>query len=224
MRQATQGLVAAALAAVLIRISWTGEYLRFVQPWMRWPLLATGLLLLAIAIRPLLSRGDGGHAVPRSSWLLLLPTLIVFAVAPPPLGAYVAERHASQSPTGHREPDALPAASGSGPLDLAVEEFTWGAAQPDDVMGLTDQRVRMKGFVSTDESGDWYVTVLVIFCCAADVTTERVKVVGLPAPPRDTWVRVTGTWRAGTGRSTAEPATVDATEVARIPAPENPYS
>jgi uncharacterized repeat protein (TIGR03943 family) len=148
----------------------------------------------------------------------------VFSVAPPPLGAYVAERRAAHAPASQAPREPIPLSHDGGPLDLAVEEFTWGAAQPDDVMALTDQVVRLEGFVSTDEDGHWYVTALVIYCCAADVAVERVRVVGQPAPARDQWVRVTGTWVAGTGLDPSDPAVLEAREVVPVPAPETPYS
>lgn len=220
----TQGLVAAALAAVLLRITLTGEYLNFVQPWMRWPLLVTGLALLLMAVRPALGWGPVGNAVPQTSWLLLLPTLIVFTVAPPPLGAYIAERRVTQAPATLPAPVTVPVSTDGGPLELGVEEFTWGAADPDDVMDLAGQVVRMEGFVSTDKEGSWYLTRLVIYCCAADVSVERVKIIGQPAPPRDQWIRVTGTWVQGTGAVRSDPAQLTASRLVRIPTPKNPYS
>jgi len=220
----TQGVVVLLLAAVLIRIVVTDEYLRFVRPWMRWPLLVAGLALMLMALRPASGRRrQRVTEVPRSSWLLLLPTVIVFVVAPPPLGAFLAERRPAQPPPRLPAPIVVPVDTGGGPLDIALEEFTWGAAQPDDLMGLAGQTVRMDGFVSTDKAGNWYLTRLVIFCCAADALVERVQIVGQPAPPRDQWVRVTGSWVEGTGTDTSEPAQARAQQVIDIPAPKNPY-
>ena len=91
-------------------------------------------------------------------------------------------------------------------------------------MGLAGQPVHLEGFVSTDPEGHWYVTSLVLFCCAADVAVERVQVTGQPAPPRDQWVRVSGTWVEGTGRSRGNPAEIDASAVVEIPTPADPYS
>jgi uncharacterized repeat protein (TIGR03943 family) len=220
----TQGLVVLLLAAVLVRIVLTHEYLRFVRPWMRWPLLVAGLILMLMALRPVSGR-EPQHVtqVPRSSWLLLLPTVIVFVVAPPPLGAFLAERRPAQPPSQLPAPIVIPMDNGGGPLDIALEEFTWGAAQPDDLMGLAGQTVRMEGFVSMDKAGNWYLTRLVIFCCAADALVDRVQMVGQPAPPRDQWVRVTGTWVEGTGTDASEPAQLVAQQVVKIPAPGNPY-
>ncbi len=223
MSAKTQGVVVALLAAVLVRLALTGEYLRFVLPWMRWPLLITGLVLLVMAIRPALGLGGSAERVPWATWLLLLPVLIVFAVAPPPLGAYLAERRSAQPPPRPASQSVVRVHHGGGPVDLGLDEFTWGAAQPDDVMGLTGATLRVEGFVSTDHQGGWYLTRLVIFCCAADAVVERIKILGHPAPPRDQWVRVTGVWVAGTGADPATPPEMTATQVVDLPPPKNPY-
>jgi uncharacterized repeat protein (TIGR03943 family) len=224
MTTPTQGLVAGAVAAVLIRISWSGEYLNFVQPWMRWPLLATGVLLLAMAVRPALGMLAHSERVPSTTWLLLVPVVVMFTVAPPPLGAYIAERRASTPATTElAAPVRIAPATDGGPVHLAIEEFTWGASQKEDLMGLTNQPVELEGFVSRDKAGDWYVTTLVIFCCAADVAVERVKVVGPESPPRDQWVRVTGTWVEGTGRNRETPAQIAVDQLVEIPTPADTY-
>jgi len=225
VKPTTQGLVAAVLGAVVLRLALTDEYLHYVQAWMKVPLVLAGLALLGMGIRPALGRTPLEGRVPRTSWLLLLPTLIVFAVAPPPLGAFIAERRAPQAPSTLKAPTIRPVSDGGRPLDLAVEEFVWGAAQTDDPMSLHDRTVRLRGFVSADKAGHWYITALVIYCCAADVAVERVKVADGPsAPPRDSWVSATGTLVDGTGTDADIPATLAVTDVVEIPTPENPYS
>lgn len=231
MRGPTQGLVTAALGILLLRIVSTGDYLRFVQPWMRWPLVITGVALLAISVRPALGFVRHENGVPWSSWFLAIPTVVVFAVAPPALGAYIAERRPNQVQAVAPNLDDLPPPTATGPRELSVEEFTWGAGQSDDPMALADSEVELEGFVSTDKQGGWYVTNLVIFCCAADVAVERIKVAGQPAPARDQWVRVTGTWIKGTGRwvkgtgpDPSNPATMTAAKIVDIPTPKDPYS
>lgn len=232
VRAATQGLVTAVLGILLLRIVATEDYLRYVQPWMRWPLIVTGIVLLVMSIRPALGLIRHEHRVPASTWLLTLPAVVVFAVAPPALGAYIAERRPAQArDSAPATLDEISAPTTSGPRRLSVEEFTWGAGQADDPMSLAGSEVELEGFVSSDRQGGWYVTNLVIFCCAADVAVERVKVVGQPSPPRDQWVRVIGTWVGGSGRwaggtspDPSNPASVTATDVVHIPTPEDPYS
>lgn len=225
MTTRTQGLVIAVLAAVLIRISMTGEYLSFVTPWMRWPLVVSGVVLLAMAVAPVLARTATGHeeGAPRSAWLLLVPVLVVFAVAPPPLGAFLAERRAQQ-PASLPEPGIVALPESDSPLPLTVGEFLWGAGEPGDPMGLAGQRITMAGFVSRDADDGWYVTRLEIFCCAADAMVMRVEISGHPAPPRDQWVEVTGTWVQGTGKDPGEPAVLRAERVVEVDAPARAYS
>lgn len=219
----TQGLVLAFLAAVLIRMSLTGEYLRFVAPWMRWPLLVTGIVLLAMAIRPVLtwSVSRSGGAIPASAWLLLLPPVVFFAVSPPPLGAFVAERRTAD-PASLPEPGVVGLPQGGGPVAITVSEFVWGVSQPGDPMGVSGRRVTMTGFVSHGKDG-WYVTMLNIGCCAADAVVSRVLVAGHAAPPRDQWLEVTGTWVEGTGLRPGVPATLKAERVVEVDPPREVY-
>jgi uncharacterized repeat protein (TIGR03943 family) len=220
----TQGLLLALLAGLLIRISLTGEYLRFVTPWMRWPLLITGIVLLVMGLRPLLDWGKRGEdRPPLSAWLLLLPPVVFFAVAPPPLGAFIAERRTAD-PTSLPEPGVVQLPQGEGPVPLTVGEFVWGVSQPDDPMGISGQRVTLTGFVSHGKDGGWYVTMLDIGCCAADAVVSRVLVSGQQSPPRNQWLEVTGTWVEGTGvRPGAPPATVTAERVVEIDPPRDVY-
>lgn len=224
MSTRTQGLALAFLGAVVLRLALGGEYLRFVQDWMRWPLVVTGVLLLVAAAAPLLGRADhdehgpdDGHGVPRSAWLLLLPGLVVFLVAPPALGAYLAERRADvvSAPPADAVFDPLPSGES---VELDVQEYVWRAAT-DDAATLRDRTVRLTGFVSEDEDG-WYVTKVSIVCCAADGSVARVLVTDTDPPPRNSWVEVEGVWEPGGG--TTAPA-LAATAVREVEAPEDPY-
>ncbi|GAA3298481.1 hypothetical protein GCM10020295_34120 [Streptomyces cinereospinus] len=62
-------------------------------------------------------------------------------------------------------------------------------------------------------------------CCAADAQSVRVRVHGIPAPPADTWVTLTGTWHpSGTlGTESAAPG-LDAHTLKEIPKPTNGYT
>jgi hypothetical protein len=77
---------------VLIRMAADDAYLRYVNTWMRWPLIVCGGLLLLLSVSDLLSPqdevADGTAHVPRAAWLLFLPSLVLFLVAPPTLGAH----------------------------------------------------------------------------------------------------------------------------------------
>lgn len=231
MTPRTQGLILAFLGAVVLRLTVSGDYLRFVKPWMRWPLVATALLLLLVAAAPLFGRldqsdghddddhdGDGHeHGIPRAAWLLLVPGLVVFLIAPPALGAYLADRRADTvaAPPSDTLFEPLPAGDA---VDLDVDEYVW-RAMSDDAATLRDRTVTLTGFVS-GEGDDWYVTRVSIVCCAADASVARAQVADADSPPRDTWVEVTGTWEPG---GTAAEPVISATSVRAIEAPENPY-
>ena len=49
----TQALLLGFLGAVLLRMSLSDAYLRYVTEWMKWPILASGVLMLLLAIGPL---------------------------------------------------------------------------------------------------------------------------------------------------------------------------
>lgn len=222
MSRTTQALLLALLGAMLIRISLTGEYLRFVAPWTRWPLLVTGLVLVALALRPLLRRSEAhGERVPWATWLLLVPTLVVFVVAPPPLGAYVAERRAAQPPPPP-EPVFAPLDTRVDPVPVELEEFVW-RAQSRDGETIEGHRVELTGFVSGRSEEAWHLTRLSIACCAADALVVRVRVADPDAPPRDQWVRLVGTWVPGTGTSVDVVPEIEVESLTRIKAPRDVY-
>ena len=97
MNRATQALVLTLTGAVLVRMAAGDTYLRYVNGWMRWPLIACGVLLFALSISDLWPSKDddleeeheGEHA-PNAAWLLFITSVVVFIIAPPALGAYFA--------------------------------------------------------------------------------------------------------------------------------------
>ncbi|MFI8188585.1 TIGR03943 family putative permease subunit [Streptomyces sp. NPDC085946] len=168
---------------------------------------------------------DGGtsHAHgPRVAWLLTLPALALLLFPPPALGSYSAEREAAERAA--RGVGTFPALPAGDPLDLPVGEFASRAVY-DSERSLRGRTLRLTGFVTRDDDGTWYVTRLLISCCAADATTAKAEVRGAAAPPADTWVTVTGTWHpeGALGSDAAWPPVLDATGVRRTAQPANPY-
>lgn len=217
------------LGILMLRIGLTDEHLRYVQPWMRWGVLATGALLLLFSLAYLWADDEhekheqhhDGHPVPLSAWLLLAPSLVVALVAPQALGEYVAERRANVTPAApiaYFEP--LPAAD---PLPMKISDFV-SRAQLDTEQALTGRTVTLTGFV-TREGEAWHVTRIGINCCAADALAWKVEVAGTEAPAERSWVRVTGQWRPVTPDPTASPPTpiVEAASVTPMKAPRNQY-
>ena len=107
------------LGGALLKIAWNGTYLRYVKPSLLPFLVATGVVIVAsgvLAITRDVRRGrppDTGHEHGgRSPWLLVLPVLAIFLVAPPALGADKVTRSAQTVGAQDRSAfdfDALPA-------------------------------------------------------------------------------------------------------------------
>ncbi|WP_217210908.1 TIGR03943 family protein [Streptomyces sp. AC550_RSS872] len=239
--------------AAILRISLFSElYLRYVQPALRPYLVVSGCVLVGLGVLAAAVRGPGrggeregeqerpedaghGHVEehgqshshthnPRIAWLLTLPALALLLFPPPALGSYSAEREAAQrAAQGIGDFPALPAGN---PLELTLAEFGSRAVY-DSGRSLAGRTVRLTGFVTRDADGTWYVTRLLVACCAADATTSKVEIrnADADAPPADAWVTVTGTWHpeGELGTDEAWPPVLDATGVRRIAQPANPY-
>lgn len=238
MNRWTQGLLLAFLGAVLLRISLSDAYLRYVTEWMKWPIAVSGLILLALAVGPVLRQGaddghghgegaDGGdgHGVPLVTWLLVLPGLVAFVVSPPELGSFLAERRAGDQAAVSR-PAIVADLESDQAVRLDVTELIWRAQEGGET--LEGQPVVLTGFVTHDPDSDdgWFVTRLTIGCCAADAVAYRVAVEDEAAagrPARDEWVEVTGTHAPGTGLTVDEDPVVTARQVVTVEAPRQTY-
>jgi uncharacterized repeat protein (TIGR03943 family) len=170
----------------------------------------------------------GGHGhdhsgVPRVAWLLFLPVLSLLFYAPPALGSYTASREPAKAVAVQEDDfDPLPATS---PLPITLTEFTQ-RVQQDRSRAIQRRTVRMTGFVSpaADRQGGWYLTRILVSCCAADATTLKVRVFGTAAPKADTWVNVTGVWHAsGTLGTSSAVVALDARTVEKVAKPTNAY-
>jgi len=224
----TQALLLAFLGAVLLRMSFSDAYLRYVTEWMKWPILASGVIMLLLAVGPLFGdpdqvrdpeHADHGHSgVPMATWLLVLPGLVVFVISPPELGSFLAERRANESAAA--QPKVVSDLNSEETTEVPLQEFVWRAQSGGDT--LVDRSVELTGFVTY--GGDaWYVTRLTIGCCAADALAFRVRVDGADRPERDQWVRVAGSYVEGTGLSLSDDAVIDADEVTEIAKPRQTY-
>lgn len=156
-------------------------------------------------------------------WLWVLPVFVLVLVPPPALGSFAAERGAATVP----EPaQALkyPALTGPDPVTMEVNDYArraiWNKGKT-----LVGHTIRLTGFVTPHNGGGWYLTRMKVSCCAADARPFQVEILGYSQPlPRDTWVRVTGTWVPSTGK---DPATAVAlmkiSVLDQISAPSQPY-
>jgi uncharacterized repeat protein (TIGR03943 family) len=199
----------------------SGEVDNYVKPMLRLPLIGAAVVLIAFALAGIRrdwhhhesddheSDHDGhGHSGggPRSAWLLYLPVLAIFAIAPPALGVFTASRAASRPAPPPSEGDYAPLPPGSQPVRMKVGEFMNRSfdTQTGGPATLAGRQLQLTGFVTTARHGTWYLNRLQISCCAADAITLQITILGAPAPPTGTWVAVTGTWQpAGTPRGDA---------------------
>ncbi|MFD9894139.1 TIGR03943 family putative permease subunit [Amycolatopsis sp. NPDC059027] len=249
MRRETQNVLLILLGGALVKIALNGDYLRYVKPAQQPWIIAGGAVMVvlgAIAIvRDLLAArarasappvsaedahdhgaGEGHHHAARSAWLLVLPVLAVFLVAPPALGSDSVTRTEARAPQSSAAADAaafppLPADSVvSLPLNQFVSRAGW-----DHNGTLNGRTVSLSGFV-VHTGGSTLLARLVITCCAADAFPATVRLLGGGADhlASDTWIQVTGQVVPGTAtKANGYTPDLTATTVTPIPAPKDPY-
>jgi uncharacterized repeat protein (TIGR03943 family) len=130
---------------------------------------------------------------------------LVLLVPPPALGAFAASRAGAivPEPAAHRVYLPLPA----GTVPLQVHDYAERAAW-DGGRTLAGHTVTLTGFVTPKDGGGWYLTRIVITCCAADSRSYLVEVDGASrSPVANTWLRVTGTYAPGPGATARITAT-----------------
>jgi uncharacterized repeat protein (TIGR03943 family) len=239
VRRETQNVLLVLLGGALLKISFTGMYLRYVKPGHQWLLITGGAVMVLLAavsiVRELRGARDlddhHGHEhahSARSAWLLVLPVLAVFLVAPPALGSDSVERasgNAQATPSTEGEGSALfPALPEGDPIALPLSDFSARAAW-DRGHSLDHRTARLTGFVVQD-GDDTYVARLAISCCAADAFPVKVKLLGreLSHLPDDSWIQVDARLRPGSAtRANEYVPSVTVHSVHAIPEPEDPY-
>jgi uncharacterized repeat protein (TIGR03943 family) len=164
------------------------------------------------------------HGGPWVAWLLILPVLAIFLVAPPALGSYSANREGANTVQQKSDFPPLPK---NDPVALPMVEYV-GRAVWEDGKSMQDRNIRLTGFLTPRKQGGAYLTRIVLSCCAADGRPVKVRLDGdVPtAAEPDTWLEVTGTYAKGTEKdklSGAEVPTLKVGKVSEIPAPRNPY-
>jgi uncharacterized repeat protein (TIGR03943 family) len=222
VRRDTQNVLLVLLGGALIKISATELYLRYVRPASKWYLLTAGVVILMLAATSLLrdawlarggrpvpahhghghdhQHGHGhGHGhehdhEPHSPWLLLLPVLAIFLVAPPALGADSVQRTAAgnsvTAAAGPSSGEFAPLPAGAAP-ELRLSDFVTRAVW-DRAGSLAGRDVTLTGFV-VHRGGSAELARLVITCCAADARPMVVRLSdGGAAPdlPSGSWLRL----------------------------------
>ncbi|HEV7760114.1 MAG TPA: TIGR03943 family protein [Acidimicrobiales bacterium] len=231
------GTITLLTGAVLLRLTLTGTYQRYVRvgmgPWLAVAGVVIVTLGLATLVRALRAQGRGagvpvdgdhdhGEHGDRVGWLLLAPIAALLLVAPPTLGSYGVDRGAAVDITaGAPTFDPLPAADAPAPMTLL--EYDQRAFDHDGE-SFDGRTVQLTGFVA-DEGTPFRLARYQIACCAVDAAPVLVRVVGTAGatPARDQWVVVTGTFRPGDGAENGEIPDLAATSIVEIDPPEDPY-
>ncbi|MET8983055.1 TIGR03943 family protein [Streptomyces sp. NPDC004539] len=235
MKRVLQAALLALTGAGLLQVAlFTEVFLRYVKEGMRPLLIVSGVVLLLLGIAEAWaayrhrepaedSHGSHGSHVPRVAWLLFLPALSLLLYAPPELGSYTASREPPKAVAATPDDgfDPLPATS---PLPITLGDFA-SRVQQDRTKAIARRPVTMSGFVTpTSTADEWYLTRLILSCCAADAQSVKVKVYGVRPPKADTWVSITGTWHTtgALGTPSAE-VSLDARTLKKIDRPSNGY-
>lgn len=220
-----QGGLLTALGAMGVRLVLSRQYLRFVRPGMKLPLLAASVLLVVLGVTTLIRawrvprmaehddvhaaddtvQTDGSHSHaegkgPGVGWLLALPLAVLLLVEPTSLGAYAANRQAVKTTRLSQSAgvvfDPLPAKE-DGRVTLSLTDFSERGLY-DSKESLKGQPVRLIGFVNHDKAapGGFFLTRFKIACCAADAYPVQVVLLGDAGQwPDDTWLTIDGVWK-----------------------------
>ncbi|MFI9454365.1 TIGR03943 family putative permease subunit [Amycolatopsis sp. NPDC052450] len=239
MKRETQNILLILLGGALLKITINGDYLRYVKPAQQPWIIAGGAVMVTLGavaiVRDLLAARaaavvsgdvhDHDHNT-RSAWLLMVPVLAVFLVAPPALGADSVTRTEARAPQSASASNAaaFPPLPAGDVVPLEVNEFVSRAGW-DKSGSLNGRPVRLSGFVVHNE-GNTMLARMVIGCCAADAFPITVRLVGQDVAGfrDDTWLEVTGTVVPGTAvRENSYMPDLTLTSVRQVPAPKDPY-
>jgi uncharacterized repeat protein (TIGR03943 family) len=216
------------VGAVLLRLSTTGTYRRYLRvgmgPWLTVAgvaVILVGTMALVSAIRRRDTTDGHGHAGEGLGvgWLLLAPIAALLLVAPPTLGSYGVERGATVDVRAGA-PVFVELVGDAGPVPMTLLEFGQRAFEQDGA-SFNGVPVRLTGFVAGPLAGGFLLARFQIACCAADAAPVVVGVVGVSGDPpaRDAWVSVTGVFESG-GH---DPPRLAAISLSQIPEPDDPY-
>jgi uncharacterized repeat protein (TIGR03943 family) len=204
VRRETQNILLVLLGGALLKISFSGLYLRYVQKSLLPLLIAAGVIMIGLALFAIIgdirrgkaeSESEDGHDhehshSSRSTWLMLLPVLAVFLISPPALGGDVVNSAADTNQT-QRSRNLLGELPSGDVIPLSMTEFVTRTAW-DESGTLDGRKVTLTGFLLRTD-GTTYAARLAISCCAADARPLKVKLIGdVPSLPDEQWVEVTG--------------------------------
>lgn len=221
MRRETQNILLVLLGGALLKIALDGTYLRYVKPYQHVLLILSGATMVLLAVVAIArdiatarhapttvgthcaaGGADDGHGHrSRSTWMLVLPVLAVFLIAPPALGSDAVNRSGGRTNTTGGGVTVVkvnfPPLPAGDVLPMRITDVVTRASW-DATNAIYGRTVDITGFV-VHRGADIYVARLAIKCCAADAVPMQVKLDGgRPAALRnDQWIEVTGTVQPG---------------------------
>jgi len=204
VKRELHALVLALVGGTLLKLALTGDYKNYVRVGLKPYLIAAAVVVLAVAALSLWQAvaarraGDDhghshGHGWFDVAWLLVVPMLTLLLLAPPPLGSFSANR--SGTALGAAPSAQLAPLPEGDPVRLSILDYA-SRAIFDHGQSLNGRQITLSGFVLPGNGGTWYLTRMVITCCAADAQPIKVGLTGgVPAGLKaNDWIKVTGTY------------------------------
>ncbi|MGO8850292.1 TIGR03943 family putative permease subunit [Mycobacterium sp.] len=238
MSRETENTVLLLVGISIVMITVSGAFTRYVKPGLLPWLAASAALLIALALLAVI--GDVRRGGPRPSdhsevhahrtgivWLLVVPILVLCFVTPPALRPSAAAPSVTAVSNDVLNRAFPPLPPGNAP-EVSLPEVLMREAQ-DTTGSLTNRPITVTGFVLNEAQGV-DLGRIVIICCAADAQLARIHLRGPAAAhaaglPDNTWLRVEGqVTPAPRQPNSVTIPTLQATTVARIDAPANPYA
>ena len=224
---AAGGTITMLIGAVLLRLTVTDTYRRYVKGGLGVWLTIAGIAIIVLGLVTLVralrrTPADHGHEHDHGigvGWLLLAPIAALLLVAPPTLGSYGVSRAAAVNVrSGGAVFDPLPKDGRA--VEMTLLEYGQRAFDRHG-SSLAGSTAVLTGFVASTESGGFRLARYQIASCAADAVPAVVIVEGVTShqPRRDSWVRVSGTYADGPG----DLPRITAVSVVEIAVPNEPY-
>ena len=145
-------------------------------------------------------------------------------IAPSALGSYSASR--SGTALGAAQSSDFPPLPSGDPVRVSVLDYA-SRAVFDKGQSLTGRQITLSGFLLAAPDG-WYLTRMVITCCAADAQPVKVGLTGsVPAGlSANEWLEVTGRYTAKVDRDGVNGETIpylDVSSAHQVAAPKEQY-
>lgn len=235
MSRETENAVLLLVGVCTMIITVTGAYTRYVKPSLQPWLLASALVLIALALVAIIrdirrgpdQRSEHDHHHRSGAlWLLMVPIALLGFVVPPALGAQSTVRAVTEVSTDVLRRPYPPLPDERAP-EISLPELLVRNAR-DSNRSLDNRLVTVSGFTIKDGART-DLGRIVILCCAADGQLARVTLAGPAADkaadlPDGTWMRVEGKLQPGQDVSSVRTVPVMVVESAeQIEEPANTY-